>query len=1446
MVRTKVASLLVLTVVAVAPICGADEPPVVIPGEVRATAVRLAEARKHIDAKEWAEALDELQSVLDANGNDLVAVDARRSLQARRLVHAAIASLPAEALELYRGRVDRRAARWLEEGIASRDARMLRKVVEEAFGSRPAEKALDLLGDLAFERGRYDEALAWWRLLTGPAAAQAADDAADGDLVYPRPREGPARARAKQLLAELFRDGPSVTWAQHLKAYCKAHGMAEGALAGRNGRYADTLEALAGQRQEEGTAAPDWATFGGNPARGLLVPDEGGATDTFERLVELCREGPAWRVDLEGRKALDSPVRGTDGSTPRGGPIKGLTALARTLAFHPVITSTHAVVADAAHVTAVDLASGAVYDWFDAGPEEGAAPDLVLPAPPDLRNTLTFADGRFYVRLGAQDLRAPDPEAAPGRRRAGPEATSLACLGMASAQDGERKPRRALGARLRWRLRGPAGGPFFEGAPLADAGRVFVATTRYTEQRAITSIDCYGDEGETPPLRWRRDVAETREPRPDESRYRHHLLTLAGPLVVYCSHTGTIMAVDAFSGQPAWAVRYPRGVAEDDDETLEVIPTKAQQVRTRDLTPVLYADDRLYAAPADSDHLLCLDPASGRVLWQRERMRVVHLLGVGRGRLIFATATGLRAVRAADGSDKDGWVMPDSDVLPPMGRGLLLGDLVLWPTARWREIGGPGFMVYAVRQSDGRPAGDPMLLRRLPAGNLAFAHGCLAVADQQTLTLFVPPRLRLEQRRAAAVRRPRSSQAHLALARAQRDAGLLDEARTEFTRAEELARTLDGPSRRQQVEEARLGRWEVEREVGRRAMRSGDRAEAETAFALAAAKDMPSQARLRAWTDAASLWEKAGDPTRALAAWERVLASPALRSLVIEDERGLPVAAGAIAATAARRLCARLGGCPSTSEDRARQLWSSAGEHRAETALRLADELPHTHTAQVSLREAAEFLEKAHRPGTAAGAWRRLAAMTEGDKHARALAELARCLAPRSGPASLPALPLERTWHASLATGETFLPGARLLACPSLVFTACGQELIARRLTTGEVAWKRSLPFAPRWASVHAECAIAAGANGIAALRQEDGGESWLLIWEQDRSPELTAFQLRAGRLYCLQEGRLLAFDADTGRCLWQRWAPGGEFHLAPPSGRFLANYQASSGCVLVQSGAGRFQLLDAVSGRLLSRPQLASGPGIGAPGALDDALVVSSSRQVLMLDGATGRELWRHVTPGVTLNTGEPVRLLGKGDALAAVTPTNLGYRLEGLDRATGKASWRRPELLRVAHTNPEDWAIDKDAVYLTADGVLSARSLVDGQVLWERPVPEATVWTVRRVADSLFAWPCPDRGPHFRFQCLGSSLQWVKDQGLDAQAGFPVLVCDPKTGALTQRLNFTSLPRCMVRKESPLSITLCTASLAPLPPGHGPSVPPAVSIGPGGAIVALPNDLWGLTSTP
>src|SRR4051794_28260438 len=83
----------------------ADLRPAVLSGEARSALTRLEEARKLAEERKWAEALARVQSALDTGGNELAPIGAGRSVEARRLCHALLTSLPPEALRLYRERV---------------------------------------------------------------------------------------------------------------------------------------------------------------------------------------------------------------------------------------------------------------------------------------------------------------------------------------------------------------------------------------------------------------------------------------------------------------------------------------------------------------------------------------------------------------------------------------------------------------------------------------------------------------------------------------------------------------------------------------------------------------------------------------------------------------------------------------------------------------------------------------------------------------------------------------------------------------------------------------------------------------------------------------------------------------------------------------------------------------------------------------------------------------------------------------------------------------------------------------------------------------------------------------------------------------------------------------------------------------------------------------------
>jgi outer membrane protein assembly factor BamB len=331
---------------------------------------------------------------------------------------------------------------------------------------------------------------------------------------------------------------------------------------------------------------------------------------------------------------------------------------------------------------------------------------------------------------------------------------------------------------------------------------------------------------------------------------------------------------------------------------------------------------------------------------------------------------------------------------------------------------------------------------------------------------------------------------------------------------------------------------------------------------------------------------------------------------------------------------------------------------------------------------------------------------------------------------------------------------------------------------------------------------------------------------------------LQTGRLFFFQgRRRLFALDVETGRVLWACWAPDGTLNLLPPRGRFFGDYYAGPARLLLQASGGRRWLLDAATGKLLDDTSTSTQPWPSPPRLLDahTLLLVENSRRVLALDADTGKERWHHDLPGATTRSGEPPQVLGRGVTLLLVTPTNLDYRIERLDAATGKVSWPRPCILNFDRLDTTTWALHGETFSFCTDHFLEVHSLADGRLLWERPLPAAASWTLRRVGDSLLAYPNVASRNLFRFLYPGGSLQWRMDQPLDAPAGWPLVCFDVRTGDLIQRMNFPGFPRLQVRPGMPGSLVV-GSSLAPASEGS------PVRLGPRGGIVSLAGDLWGL----
>lgn len=1311
----------------------------------------------------WERLADEYYQLARDGGDVLVSLPpserglsaAASSVQLRRLALRRLALLPRTIRQDVARRVEAEARQQFERGSATRSPEALRRLVAEVPWSRHSARALDLLGDLAFEHGDFDEALAWWHRLLTPTEQVFSADAGDAvDRV---------RVRAKHVLALAFQ-GRLAEAGDALDEFTRLHREATGHLAGQQGPYYQTLrQVLDGLRRQGPFADREaWATFAGGPSRSRVL--------MRCPTPALWEDGPTWRVKLPVVPGLEPPPA----PTPREW----------RAAFHPVIAEGKVLLADARAVVGYELKTGKrLFRYELPAPKapavevDGHSPDVRRPRRP--RFTMTVESGRAYARLGA-----PAFGPLPPRTRAEP--SYLVCLDLTD-QGGA--PGREL-----WRVEAQTedGQPaYFEGAPLVRNGRVWIAVSRLSGRRTQTALACYDTRGKR---RWLRDVCEAPEFEENLSpRYRQNLLTWAGSRLVYCTHAGAVVAVDPWTGQPAWAMRYPsRGPL-----------TTGAEPSPRDLTPCVYAEGRVLAAPLDRNVLYGLDATTGRVVWEQEAVEVVHLLGAARGRAYVATRDGVQALSLATG--RVIWRQPAGGRLPSLGRGLLAGDWLLWPTCD------PKLPLRAVTQAHGNqravdgiagPFYDPTQLRALPAGNMAFGEGCLAIAGTDELVVFVPPEhglppegAHLKQARAAALDR---------LARSQIVAGRLDDGRHTLLRL--LSEVKESPD---------AARW-LETVILRLTRLVHEQAAAGADLTPYVAPEVPAAVRLVAHQAQVLRAQREGKTATSLVLCRRLLDDADARSAWLLDadhvpRRGVEWARGQERILRDRRapivmapndiavLTAKVADAVKSRD------WGRV----AEVCRRLARDDAPTEVRAAALHRLARAYEV---QGCLRAAWQTWQALCEsfGERRDPESGRRYRALRPSgeeepyrrlTAPAEPLSLPLVQAWEVEAGT---LLQAERLGAlepADSFCYTARGAELACHDSRDGTPRWRAQLDGPPTWLGRHADLILAGSRDGVAALRLHDGRAAWSwpapsrwkrsVLVRNDQphvvadSLGVTAFRLDDAHLIVLDEqARFFALDPTSGAVAWHVEAPGGR--LRPLGmGTFQPYFLSLRGTLLAQLADGKAAWLG--SKGLWTRPTIDESPTWqGPPRALGRAVVVPDrSGSVVCRDISSKDVLWTYAPPWPTSLVGAAPRLFGGARVLLAVIPRTLGPELVRLDANSGRPLWTIP-----AGTLPQGpkpiTCVGASAVYVASADQVRAYSLTGGELLWQRRLPSnGAGWELRYLGSALAV--APRTAPALPRAPLPVPVYaWpvVPRAGKTDRADFAIVLLDPQDGSPLQRL--------------------------------------------------------------
>ncbi|MCL4205434.1 MAG: PQQ-binding-like beta-propeller repeat protein [Pirellulaceae bacterium] len=723
---------------------------------------------RFVDAGQWDEAVEALRRLMDTDGDKLLALTGRsgsdrkegrfvRFVSLRDYCQMRLAALHGhadEALDLYRARVDSLADNWLREATSTGDARQFRRIAERFFMSSSGDDALYQLGERELARGHFTLAREAWERISpelritaqlgqetnlAPGlplwlayrgqAVEEGDQSLDSPLLlgspesawlaYPDTDLDLADVRARLVLVSIL-EGSQTRAAIELEQFRRLHGTVEGTLAGRRGPYADLLRELLEQSRDWAPIPPPdgWPTFAGAPTRGKNSP---GGVDLAMR--------PIWTVDLPHQQAdaqwIDDVTR----------PAEERDAL---LSYHPLVVDGKVLLCTGERIEdvhAYDLQTGRplwpealVADPSPPAPAGGASPLAVPPQGQDLalrpgpqqrqgvaRFTMTTAGGRLFVKLGTQAT-----SLVPNERFDPPRPGHLVALDLKTEK------RRMFEIHLEPASWGA--GWAFEGAPLIDGENLYVSLRRRENLRSQSHVACFVMRRNRAELRWRTWVVTAESlAQGDLDEYTHHLLTLDQGILYTNTNLGAVAALDARDGRIRWLTRYPRAPLTSGDVD------RSGRYLLRDLNPCLVARDTVFAAPADCDRLFALDAATGMLLWQTAPAQAedaVHLLGVG-GDHLLASGDRLYWIDRHTGRVQARFPERIEADLRGYGRGVLVGDDVLWPT---RD------RIFVLAQDGPRSVRQPIELAPIgmTGGNLVPAGDILLVAGADRLAAYNP------------------------------------------------------------------------------------------------------------------------------------------------------------------------------------------------------------------------------------------------------------------------------------------------------------------------------------------------------------------------------------------------------------------------------------------------------------------------------------------------------------------------------------------------------------------------------------------------------------------------------------------------------------------------------------------------------------------------------------
>lgn len=664
----------------------------------------LAKIEQVIADKDYDTSIKMIQEIIEkGEGFFEASADARVYVSIRKKANDLLGKLGPEGLVKYRNLYDAPAERLYQDGIAQCDIAMLQRVIDRYLYATSGAKALDALGSLYFDAGKFIQAAYYWRQLVqmDPKSAQApacrakmilamhlSGDASGADAGLAELQKECPQAKAvlcgqEQGIAEFVQKVRKEAVVSFVPAVAMSSGSYPGlgSLTGGFGRMSDVDMIL----------TPRWARPGvdltaADLVKNLLIVKTGLAQQNPQMMGQ---PGPKTAVEFRNGHIQ---IRGNAVNYNYGGGASFRQYMLPAM-IHPVITDGKVIIRTGTRIEAYDLVDGEL-KWASDQPllrtlnskvNAGYNPygNMLQKVGDNGRYAMTVGGGKVFALSHFRPMVYIQPMFGGGGGPQQPKDDSLvdnSRLIAVWANSGKLVDG--------WEVGGGKGtddvvrNGKFVSAPGFSNNRIYAVMTYLENGFYLVCLDA--EDGR---LIWKQFIAQSPTFNPQFGQMTDMYVYGSPPMVsdgkvFVVTNLGVIAASDANTGQPLWAYQYESQV----EASLRANPYGGQPITLQASNPIIAVRGRIICLPSDSSKILALSAEDGSPIWTAEREGRSDLTGIDENRVVL-TGPDMKVYSTQDGQE----LFTSPNIREANGRPAVTASSIL--------LSGPG-LVYRVSLND--------------------------------------------------------------------------------------------------------------------------------------------------------------------------------------------------------------------------------------------------------------------------------------------------------------------------------------------------------------------------------------------------------------------------------------------------------------------------------------------------------------------------------------------------------------------------------------------------------------------------------------------------------------------------------------------------------------------------------------------------------------------------